>query len=290
MNDLFSIRQVCKSCGLCRSTILRMEDRGLLTPASIDRSTGYRYYDNYSVTRILHIKIFLNMGMSYDDILLYYASGGKSPELLRSLEDRLTKIRQTYDEMKLQMEDRQQFTLEIIRLPEYVCYAREYRGDSLEDKQRDMEDLFHEVVEKGYRPKLDQSVFTVNKADFMGGTWNGQTHSYVCCVPLEPECAGEHTTIYPACQALSLLCYGNYKTILQAQSSGGLARCFREFGLKAAGFPRGISLVGPHTDISPPENFVSRVVVPIEPLSEARVRTINRRLAEQAETPDSGAV
>lgn len=284
MNGLFTIHQVCKSCSLSRSTILRMEDRGLLSPAFIDRDTGYRYYDNDNVTRILHIKMFLDMGMSYDDALLYYTSGGKSPALLESLRERLDRMQRAYDEMKLRMEDRQQFTFEIIQLPEYVCYTGEYQGDSLESKCQDMSDLFHEAVEKGYRPKIAESIFIVNKVEFMNGSWNGKTHSYVCCIPLEPDCADEHTTVYPACQALSLLCYGNYQTILQAQSSGGFGRRFREFDLKPAGYPRGISLVGPYTSISfQPENFVSRMVVPIEPLSEAEIRSINRRLAEQAD-------
>ena len=42
MDDFFTIRQVCKSCGLSRATLLRMEERGLLKPASIDPETGYR--------------------------------------------------------------------------------------------------------------------------------------------------------------------------------------------------------------------------------------------------------
>lgn len=283
-SGLFSIHQVCKSCGLSRATVLRMEDRGLVKPAFIDQGTGYRYYDVNNITLILNVKTFLNMGLSYDDILLYYSSEGKSPALLHSLELRLEQMRRAYEEMRLRMEDKRQFTFEVIRLPEYVCYDREYQGDSLEGKEKDMVELFREAVERGYRPKIDQSIFIINKADFMGGTWNGKTHRYVCCVPVEPDCADEHCTVYPSCQALSLLCYGDYKAILQAQSSGDLGRCFREFGLKPAGFPRGISMVGPYTSVSiRPENFVSRIVVPIEPLSDRQFRTVNRKLAEQAE-------
>ena len=76
MKDLFTISEVSRSCGVSRATILRLESRGLLRPAYVDESSGYRYYDNNNVSWVMQVQLFLGMGLSYDDILLYYRTNG----------------------------------------------------------------------------------------------------------------------------------------------------------------------------------------------------------------------
>ena len=55
MKKLFSVGQVTKSCDISRTTILRLESRGLLAPAFIDEKTGYRYYDILNITKIKNV-------------------------------------------------------------------------------------------------------------------------------------------------------------------------------------------------------------------------------------------
>ena len=86
--DLFTVGQMCNVCGISRSTALRMESRGLLSPAYCDKKTGYRYYDNHNINKILQINAFLEMGLQYDDILEFYSSGGNSSGILQKLERR----------------------------------------------------------------------------------------------------------------------------------------------------------------------------------------------------------
>ena len=56
--DLFQITEAAHACGLSRSTLMRMEEKGLLTPAYIAPESGRRYYDNFNVARILQIEKF----------------------------------------------------------------------------------------------------------------------------------------------------------------------------------------------------------------------------------------
>lgn len=79
MKDYFTIHQVCECCEVSRTTILRMENRGLLRPVHVDPHSGYRYYDANNILRILHIRMFINMGLNYDDVALYFRSGGEIP-------------------------------------------------------------------------------------------------------------------------------------------------------------------------------------------------------------------
>ena len=163
MKSLFMVNQVVKSCGISRATILRLEAKGLLTPALVDQETGYRYYDNHNISKILQIKSFLNMGLSYDEILLYYTSNGSSEKLLKKIENRYLLAKDTYEEMKLRTQKEIKMTYEFITLPEYVCYQKEYSGTTVGDRYTNMYNLFHEVITKGYRPLPSGPLFVINK-------------------------------------------------------------------------------------------------------------------------------
>ena len=60
---LFQITEAARACGLSRSTLMRVEERGLLTPAYTAPDSGRRYYDNHTVARILQIEKFKNLGL-----------------------------------------------------------------------------------------------------------------------------------------------------------------------------------------------------------------------------------
>lgn len=276
MNNLFTVSQVCKCCGISRSTILRMEERGLLTPAFVDENTGYRWYDNNNITKILHIQMFLSMGMSYDDAYLYYASDGKSPQILAALESRLALLKRTYEEMKLRIDDKKHLSTEIIRLPEYVCYQKEYKGASFSDRYRDIYNLFSEVVEKGYKPRISENLFIINKRDDLYENEDKNPEcNYICCVPLEPSCADDNTVFYPSCTAFSMLCYGDYNAINEGHIEFG--KKIRELGIKPTDYPRGIAIVNGYTSEEfASKNHVSRLVVPIEDLTDKEIDRINR--------------
>lgn len=86
---LFQITEAAHACGLSRSTLMRMEKKGLLTPAYIAAESGRRYYDNHDVARILQIEKFKSMGLTTEQIADYFAQGGEISTLLATLESRL---------------------------------------------------------------------------------------------------------------------------------------------------------------------------------------------------------
>ena len=45
MKKLFQITEAARACSLSRSTLLRLEEKGLLTPAYTAPDSGRRYYD-----------------------------------------------------------------------------------------------------------------------------------------------------------------------------------------------------------------------------------------------------
>jgi len=264
LKNLFTISQAAKCCSVSRATILRLEEKGLLTPVLIDQKTGYRYYDNHNITKILQIKRFLHMDMSYDDIALYYNSDGTSAEILKKTEERLFAMKRIYEEMKLRIDKKEHLSFEMVHLPEYVCYTREYTGTTTDDRYRDMYNLFHEVVEKGYKPLPSEPLFVINKrTDFIEDKFLDVGCNFVCCIPLEPDSAPKEATVYPSCTAFSCLYYGNYNHVPRVYNEFG--RKIRELGIKPISYPRTLGIVAPYTGRKiQAENYVSRLAVPVE--------------------------
>lgn len=263
--DLFTIGEVGKVCGVSSSTIRRLEERGLLTPAQVDEQSGYRYYDTYNINKILQIIAFQKMGLSYDDVLEFYGSGGSSSGFLQRLEQRLSWLRSTVNEMRLWNDNKKHLSCELIEIPDYVCYAKEFTGKSFDDEYRDMYELCTEVFKKGYRMLATEPMFVINKNDDLSIIGLGNKESvYECCIPLEPDCASEETTVVPGGKALSILCYGDYKTITDPVTAL-LTEKMKELGLKPNGYLRGLCLVAPYMgkEINP-DKFVSRYILPVK--------------------------
>ncbi len=264
LKGLFTVRQVSQCCGISRATILRLESKGLLTPAFVDPQTGYRYYDNFNVSLILQAKLFLEMGMSYDDILLYYRANGSSPELLNRVEAKYLAYKRAYKEIKLRMDRREEITFEFLTLPRYVCFAREYQGSTVQDRYQAMVDLYNEAVEKGYRLSHSEPLFGITKrTDYLEEKFVERECDFTCCIPLDPAYAPDEAVTIPSCRAYSCLFYGGYER--RPEAFNLLGRKIRELGLKPTGYVRMLGLVAPYTGKSiPGENYVSRLVVPVE--------------------------
>ncbi len=263
-NELFTIRQVGQVCGVSRATILRLEDRGLLKPVFIDKRTGYRYYDNFSVSLILQVRLFLELGMSYDDIVLYYRSGGSSPELLKRLEERNRILERAYKEIKMRLDKREEITFEFLTLPEYVCFTREYRGATVRDRYQAMVDLYNEAVEKGYKLSYSEPLFGITpRTDYLEEQFEERDCDFICCIPLDPDEAPEEAVVIPGGRVYSCLFYGGYER--RPEAFNLLGRKIRELGLKPTGYVRMLGLVAPYTGKNiPGENYVTRLAVPVE--------------------------
>ncbi len=147
--SLFAIRQATHACSLSRSSLIRLEERGgMLTPAYTDEKTGYHYYDNNNIARILQIQKFQWMGYSNEEIISYYEGSGKADALLATLEQKLSVLQQVA-EMRLRSHDVPDMSLSVITIPETVCCVRRYQGAVVQNKYHASYDFFHECVARG---------------------------------------------------------------------------------------------------------------------------------------------
>lgn len=261
--SLFSIRQAARACNLSRSSLIRLEDKGLLTPAYTDAKSGYRYYDTHNISRILQIQQFQWMGFSSEEIISYYESGGKADELLATLEEKLSVLQQQVTEMRLRSHNVPDMSLSITKIPETVCCVRKFQAALIQNKYQAMYDFFHECVEKGIA-LAPQPLFIINeRTDYLEGNLSSEPFDSYACVPVLPEHAPENAVHIPACTALSLLFYGNYSNINEAHLY--LGEQVRKRGLAPAGYVRTIGLVAPYVGREiDPNRYCSQLVLPVE--------------------------
>lgn len=261
--SLFSIRQAARACNLSRSSLIRLEKKGLLTPAYTDANSGYRYYDNNNISRILQIQKFQQMGFNPEEIISYYESGGKADELLAALEQKLYLLQQQVAEMRLRSHDVPDMSLSIIKIPETVCCVRRYQGSMIQDKYHASYDFFHECVEKGISLAPKPFFFIDDRTDYLEGELSLASHDFYVCMPVLPEQAPEDAVPIPACTALSLLVYGNYSNLNEAHLY--LKEQVHKRGLTPAGYIRMIALVAPYVGKEiDPNMYCSQLLLPVE--------------------------
>lgn len=261
--SLFSISQAAHACNLSRSSLIRLEEKGLLTPVYTDANSKYRYYDNHNISRILQIQKFQRMGFSPEEICSYYAGGGKADELLAALEQKLYILQQQIEEMRLRSHNVPDMSLSIIEIPETICCVRKYQGTLIQDKYHATYDFFHKCVEKkiSLAPK---PLFIINeRTDYLEGQITSIPYDFYVCIPVLPEHAPKNAVPVPACTALSLLVYGDYRNLNEAHLY--LGEQVRKRGLTPDGYIRAISLVGPYVgkEINP-NMYCSQLVLPIK--------------------------
>ena len=118
---LFQITEAAHACGISRSTLMRMEEKGLLTPVYIAPESGRRYYDNHNIARILQIEKFRSMGLSQESIADYFAKGGEASGLLEMLTKRLHDLQRSVEEIRLRAEENAGISVQLMTVPKVTC-------------------------------------------------------------------------------------------------------------------------------------------------------------------------
>ena len=83
---LMSIGEVSKSLHITRRMILNYEDKGILLPDVKTGSGGNRYYTPETLTRIRAIRRLQTLGISLDEIKLYFEDAADLRDIIARLE------------------------------------------------------------------------------------------------------------------------------------------------------------------------------------------------------------
>ena len=262
MKKLFQISEVSKACGVSRSTIMRMEEKGLLKPTYVSPDSGRRYYDNFAVAHILQVGKLRSMGLTNDEIIKYYSDGGKISDILPSLEARLSNLQRGVEEFRLRSSEGGGEIVSEMILPEVYCVVKRCTGLTIQDKYNEMFAFYGECVKNGYELS-DEPLFAIQeRTDFMEGRIGTEPYAFSVCVPVKDRTI-KGVERLAACRVLSVLYYGDYGH--SDENWLKLGKELKARNLKPAGYPRSLGIVAPYTgkemDAS---RYCSRLVIPIE--------------------------
>lgn len=260
--SLFTISQAAHACGVSRSTILRMEDKGLLKPAYINPESKRRYYDPYNISRIMHVLKFQEMGFSKDEIAAYFSSQGDANPMLSSLEERIRYLQQIIEEFQIRSLKKPNLLVEVTTLPEVVCCVYKTTGLTLEEKTMETYNFYRKCVSEGCVLTAEPLFIINERTDYLEGKLTNEPYPYYACVPVDPKHASATAKRFPASKALSVFYYGDYKNLNRAWLK--LGEEVRRRGLTPIDFPRGIAIVAPYTGREiDPQRHCGKVVVPV---------------------------
>ena len=261
--ELFQITEAAHACGLSRSTLIRMEEKGLLTPAYVSPESGRRYYDNFNIAHILQVEKLKAMGLGTEEIADYFVRGGEASELLAVLESRLRSLQRSVEEMRLRTAVRSGISVQLMTLPAVTCCMRRCEGHTVAEKYASMYDFYGECIKKGYTLS-DEPLFSMSdRHDYWDGYIGDEPYPFYVCVPIRPRKSDKDAVTLPECRVLSVLYYGDYDGVDEAWLT--LGREAKARGLKPTGFPRVLGIIAPYTGREiETQRYCSRLVLPVE--------------------------
>lgn len=262
-SELYAITEAAHACGLSRSTLLRLEARGLLTPAYTSPDSGRRYYDNYNIARVLQIEALRAMGLSAQDIAAYFASGGDASEQLRVMEARLREFERSVEELRIRAAQNEPIRVQIVTLPAVTCCTRRVTDVAEEDAMAAMYDFYGVCVRRGCVIAREPLFRVMERTDYLAGHLSADCQSFTLCIPVQPDKAPKDAVLFPDCAALSVLYYGGAQE--QAEAWLTLGREAIDRGVKIAGHPRAVDIVSSYTGAEiKQKRYCSRLALPIE--------------------------
>lgn len=261
---LFTMGQAATATGVSRSTIMRMEARGLLEPAYVSPSSGNRYFDLYNVSRILSVQQLLEMGFSNSEARLYFSSGADAAELLELVEQRLRMLQRTFEEMQLRATTDKHLSIRLCGIDEGWFYVERHgAGLTLQDKYNANYAAHCHCIEKGIRLGLGSQMCVNYRTDFLDGRIDPAPYPFDSYVPVYPGQTAPGIVRERAYTALVLYYCGELGELDDAYLR--LGREVRERGLTPSGYVRAEGIVGPpvgrNVDMS---KYRCRLILPVE--------------------------
>ena len=233
---LFTIAQAANACGISRSTLLRMEDEGLLAPA-LHEDGQYRYYSTVNVLQALQIYNMHRLGLTRREIRPVVDTPdeiGSVIERLESMRDNLSTIITHLKKRSLQ--DPSAVT-ELLQIPETLCYIKGYElpGGRYNLREYLMETIT-EAVNAGCRLNADSGPFMrVFRPDLAEGKFTPGLYRYNFCVPIRSHPKGcENIGTVQSRQILSVTWHGRVTDLPDRTLT--LAEEARDMGLTPSGW------------------------------------------------------
>ena len=250
--NLFSIGEVANAVGITRKTILNYETKALIKPDKKDGATGNRYYTIDTFTQIRTIRIFQDLGLSLDEIRLYFSDSSDLHPMINRLTTMRDELNLTIEKLKERAHKTNDAVKETIIEPQTI-YCRTYTSSSIDDKTIMLRNTALEAMRK-------YGTDTTRRMYFIEYSIN-TPQEVAYCVAIPSESRGKYVESIPTIRALSSFHHGAYEDIPNTRKK--LFDYAKENGITLSGRCRHIYLEGPpqHKDKS---KFITQIIAIIE--------------------------
>lgn len=261
-DNYLTISQLAKACSTSRSTILRMEADGILTPAYINPENGYRFYDSTSVLRVSRNMTLQEFGITHKELNKYY-SNSDYDELLHKMEDKLSLMEYHISSLKLQLKRTPHLSLEYFHFPELFCYTETMENiTDLTSIRPHLWRVFANAIQKGYSYNKSMHPFVVvDTLSISKNNYQNIGYDYKICVPVLPGKDTSALEHLESCDTISAILYGGSSDMKNAFIK--LNKEMVDKNLESNGFARITTVVAslPGEDI-PLDHWVQRICLP----------------------------
>ena len=249
---LMSIGEVAKSLHITRRILLNYEDKGLLKADVKDGSSGNRYYTPETLTRIRAIRRLQTLGISLDEIKLYFDDKADLKDIVARLEKMRDELNLCIEKLKVRIQQSDENAICVAELPKQSVYVRRYVSATIEDRK----EIFRDVIPAAMRQYGTDSAKRMYFLSYP--IENPEETSF--CVAIPEESQGEFVEKWPKEKAVCMFFHGDYDEIPSIWEK--LINYAKENNLTLKGTCRNIYLEGPphHKDKS---KFVTQVAMPI---------------------------
>jgi len=197
----FSTFQLAKACGISRSTILRLEDEGFISPSFTEPSTGKRYYSFSDAARVIQVMTLRNFGLEKEIIHRFFDRQEDYQICLDVLQERLDNLTRIIRVVKIWQNANEDFHSVRKKIGSVRCYSK--KSENNENLFEFLTDTFTEVINKGIE-------INIEKTPFLQIFMQSETDVYeiYACIPVIEEIRNNIIQI-PSCKALSIQWRGN---------------------------------------------------------------------------------
>ena len=212
---LFSIREAARACGVGRTTLLRMEECGFLTPYCIDKKTGYRYYDAQNIAQIGQYQLLQELDLTRSEITDIYYQNIDISEFIRTQREKINRLQHLLNTLEMRTTQSRDIKISFIDLPEIMCYCKTESNHTLESAETFAYITHQQAIKEGYRMIGQEPMFLFAKSN-SSHAFEGEhpENEITVCLPVIPTNSSDsNLQTFPKCRAFSMIGYGEYSIL-----------------------------------------------------------------------------
>ena len=201
--DRFSTFQIAKACGISRSSILRLEQEGFISPSFTEPSTGKRFYSFSDVARVIQVMTLRNFGLEKEIIHRFFDKHEDYQICLDVLQERLDNLTRIIRVVKIWQNASEDFHTLRMKVGALRCYTK--KRENGEPLFEFLTDTFEEAIKIGLEINITKTPFLQFFA--VPGT---ASYEIYACIPVFEEVRNNVIQL-PSCRALAIQWRGNIR-------------------------------------------------------------------------------